>query len=191
LNLNAYSSPEKYIVLGEITGHYGIKGWVKVKSYTRPFQQIFEYPDWYLSLDKTNRKRKGWGLNSRLGPFNLKSGKKIGKNLVAWLSGVDSREAAESLIGKSIEIPEAWLPTPDNGEYYWSQLIGLKVTNVAGVDLGQVDHLLETGANDVLVVSDFDQNDNSIERLLPWSEQVVLDVDLEQGTIMVDWDADF
>lgn len=191
MNVNAYSSPENYIVLGEITGHYGIKGWVKVKSYTRPCEQIFQYPDWYLSADKTNRKRKGWASNSRLGPLNLKSGKKLGKNLVASLSGIDSRDAAESLIGKSIEIPEACLPALDNGEYYWSQLIGLKVVNTAGVDLGRVDHLVETGANDVLVVLDFDQNDKNIERLLPWTEQVVLEVDFEQRTILVDWDADF
>lgn len=191
MNVNAYSSPENYIVLGKITGHYGIKGWVKVKSYTRPCEQIFQYPDWYLSADKTNRKRKGWASDSRLGPLNLKSGKKLGKNLVASLSGIDSRDAAESLIGKSIEIPEACLPALDNGEYYWSQLIGLKVVNTAGVDLGRVDHLVETGANDVLVVLDFDQNDKNIERLLPWTEQVVLEVDFEQRTILVDWDADF
>lgn len=191
MNVNAYSSPENYIVLGEITGHYGIKGWVKVKSYTRPCEQIFQYPDWYLSVDKTNRRQKGWASNSRLGPLNLKSGKKLGKNLVASLSGIDSRDAAESLIGKSIEIPEACLPTLDNGEYYWSQLIGLKVVNTAGVDLGRVDHLVETGANDVLVVLDFDQNDKNIERLLPWTEQVVLEVDFEQRTILVDWDAGF
>jgi len=191
LNVNAYSSPENYIVLGEITGHYGIKGWVKVKSYTRPCEQIFQYPDWYLSVDKTNRRQKGWASNSRLGPLNLKSGKKLGKNLVASLSGIDSRDAAESLIGKSIEIPEACLPALDNGEYYWSQLIGLKVVNTAGVDLGRVDHLVETGANDVLVVLDFDQNDKNIERLLPWTEQVVLEVDFEQRTILVDWEAGF
>ncbi len=191
MNGNTHSSSENYIVLGEITGHYGLKGWVKVKSYTRPCEQIFDYHDWYLSADKTTLKRKGWALNSRLGPLNLKSGKKSGKNLVAWLSGIDSRDAAESLIGKSIEIPEAWLPALEKGEYYWSQLIGLKVSNTAGVDLGRVDHLVETGANDVLVVLDFDRKDKSIERLLPWTEQVVLRVDLEQGTIMVDWDVDF
>lgn len=83
------------------------------------------------------------------------------------------------------------MPALDNGEYYWSQLIGLKVVNTAGVDLGRVDHLVETGANDVLVVLDFDQNDKNIERLLPWTEQVVLEVDFEQRTILVDWDADF
>ncbi|MGI9318994.1 MAG: ribosome maturation factor RimM [bacterium] len=186
-------STDNYTVLGEITGHYGVKGWVKIKSFTRPAEQIFDYSEWYLSGSESKRIRQSWVVPVRLGPMRLKSWQARGKSLVACFSGIESRSEAEEIIGKSIEIQEHALPALDPGEFYWSQLIGLRVINTEGVDLGQVDHLVETGANDVLVVNevDVDSDADAIERLLPWTAQVVIGVDLDQGTILVDWDAEF
>lgn len=179
------------MTLGEITGHHGVKGWVKVKSYTRPIEQIFDYPEWYLSEKNLNRIRSNWVSTARLGPLQLKSSQASGKTLLASFGDVESRSEAEELIGKVIQIPEETLPELDNGEYYWSQLIGLQVENTEGLRLGRVNHLLETGANDVLVVTNVGVDGEVVERLLPWTEHVVITVDLEQGKLLVDWDAEF
>lgn len=179
------------MTLGEITGHHGVKGWVKVKSYTRPIEQIFDYPEWYLSENNADRIRSNWVSTARLGPLRLKSSQAGGKTLLACFGDVESRSEAEEFIGKVIQIPEEALPELENGEYYWSQLIGLQVENTEGIRLGQVDYLLETGANDVLVVTNAVADGEIVERLLPWIEEVVIAVDLEQGKLLVDWDAAF
>lgn len=179
------------MTLGEITGHHGVKGWVKVKSYTRPIEQIFDYPEWYLSEKRANRIRSNWVSTARLGPLRLKSSQASGKALVACLGDVESRSEAEGFIGKMIQVPEEALPELDSGEYYWSQLIGLQVENTEGIRLGQVDHLLETGANDVLVVTDKGADGEVVERLLPWTDHAVIRVDLERSMLLVDWDPEF
>jgi 16S rRNA processing protein RimM len=114
------------------------------------------------------------------------SGRLQGKNVIANLAEVDDRDQAEALAGANIMIRREQLPDLEEGEYYWSQLIGLSVENTEGVDLGRVDQMIETGANDVLVV----QGDR--ERLIPYvMEDVVKSVDLESQRIVVDWQADF
>ena len=179
------------MILGEITGHHGVKGWVKVKSYTRPIEQIFDYREWYLSEKKSIRIKSNWVSPARLGPLKLKFSQQKGKVLLACFSGVESRSDAADLVGKMIEVPQEALPELEKGEYYWSQLIGLQVDNTEGIQLGRVDHLLETGANDVLVVTNVGADGEAVERLLPWIEDVVISVDLEQGKLLVDWDAEF
>ena len=114
-------------------------------------------------------------------------GQRQGNNVVAELDGVLDRDTALELMGWDIFIRKEQLPKPQPGEYYWTDLIGLDVVTVEGVKLGKVDHLMETGANDVLVVID-----DEIERLIPFlQQQTVLKIDLATRSMVVDWDPDF
>ena len=113
-------------------------------------------------------------------------GRRHGKGLVAMLEGWENREAGRSLLGVQIAVDRSQLPALAPGEYYWADLIGLRVVNRNAVELGRVDSLMETGSNDVLVVRD------DRERLIPYVPgDVVLDIDLASGLIRVDWDPDF
>jgi 16S rRNA processing protein RimM len=165
--------PADWVVLGEIVGVYGVRGWVKIKSHTRPREAIFEYGSWHVGT------RDGWRLHE------LVSGRPQGPGLVAQLGDISDRDQARSLIGAQIAIPREQLPPAGPGEFYWADLEGCKVINRDGDDLGVVSHMLETGANDVMVVS------NGEERLIPYVGDFIDEVDLEAKVIRVDWDKDF
>ena len=180
-----------FIVLGEVTGHFGVKGWVKVKSYTRPQEEILAYNHWYLMPQVDGSGKRAGSKMTSLPMFTVAEAHKQGRNLIARLDGVVSRESAEPLIGQVINVPVEDLGPAGDGEYYWTQLMGLQVTNLAGAFLGKVDHLLETGANDVLVVIGEDGKGAQVERLVPWTEQVIIEVNLDQQSLLIDWDADF
>jgi 16S rRNA processing protein RimM len=158
------------VVLGRIAGLYGVRGWVKVYSETTPIENIFTYAPWIVG--DSERRVSEW--------------RRHGKGLVAHLVGCDDREAARSLIGEPVEIRRDQLPPPSGDEFYWIDLQGLEVVTLDGRSLGRVSHLIETGANDVLVIR------GERERLVPfvWG-QFVIDVDFERGVIRVDWDPDF
>ncbi len=182
-------SSEK-IVLGRITGVYGVKGWVKVFSYTDPMESIVDYSPWFIRAE--NRKHASWTM------VKLKAGKRHAKTVVAKLEHCNDRDQAMAYIGTEIAInPEQLEDLKEKNEYYWRDLIGLRVINQQNIELGVVTDIMETGANDVLVVAeektlsdDADSGDN--ERLIPWSmHNTVINVDLEQGIIEVDWDADY
>lgn len=167
------------LVIGRINGVYGIKGWVRIHSFTEPAENLFGYRNWKI------RRRDGWEA------ISIDSGKRQGKGLIAHIEGVDDRTAAEALKGNDIAVPLAELPELEGEEYYWHQLQGLSVVG-NGELLGQVDHLLETGANDVLVVLPCEGSRDKRERLIPWLRpDVVKAVDLQQQTIDVDWDPEF
>ncbi len=152
----------------------GVHGWVKVFSHTRPRENIFHYSPWFL---------RRAGVEKQV---SLSQGKCQGKLLLAKLDGIDSREQALSLSGADLLIDRSQLPEPESDEYYWTDLLGLTVSNTRQEVLGFVDGLLETGANDVLIVK------GDREHLIPFVQGVhVLSVDLEQGLIQVDWDMDF
>lgn len=168
-------SAQQYIVVGEISGVFGIKGWVKVYSFTEPRENILNYSPWIL--------RKGSDLKT----LEVLDGSLQGKAVVASLSGITDRDIAASLGGYEIVIDAGMLPEPEEGEYYWRDLIGLKVETEQGVTLGLVDYLLETGANDVLIVKDGEK-----ERLIPFLQgQFVKKIDLESSLMIVDWDPEF
>lgn len=168
-------STQQYIVVGEISGVFGVKGWVKVYSFTDPRENILNYSPWIL--------RKGSELKS----VAVLDGGMQGGAVIASLSGITDRDMAASLGGYEILIDENLLPEPEEGEYYWRDLIGLKVETEQGIALGVVDYLLETGANDVLVVKEDKQ-----ERLIPFLQgQFVKSIDLKAGLIIVDWDPEF
>jgi 16S rRNA processing protein RimM len=167
------------LIVGRISGVYGIKGWVKIHSFTEPNDNLFGYRDWKI------RRGDSWQ------DIEFDSGREHGKGLIAHIVGIDDRNAAELLKGCDIAVPRAQLPALEQGEYYWHQLEGLAVYS-AGQCLGRVDHLLETGANDVLMVKPCEGSIDSRERLIPWVQgQYVKQVDLEAETIEVDWDPEF
>lgn len=147
---------------------------MRVFSYTRPRDNIVHYQPWYLNQDGEWQEHE------------LAEGRQHGKGVVARLAGCEDRDAASRFIGAEIGVRRKQLPAAQPGEYYWSDLQGLEVVTLQGESLGTVDHLLETGANDVLVVT------GERERLIPFVPgHVVDDVDLERGEIRVDWDRDF
>jgi 16S rRNA processing protein RimM len=164
------------LLAGEISGVFGIKGWVKIFSFTEPRENILRYSPWLLQKNDQTQEIKVIG------------GQLHGNGVVAELAGISDRDMALGLMGFKILIRREQLPKPASDEYYWSDLVGLAVETDLGVKLGTVDHLLETGANDVLVIID----DNKTERLIPFLlKQTILKIDLEAGLIQVDWDPDF
>lgn len=170
-NAGAKDTP---LVMGRISAPWGVKGWVKVKSFTRQPDDLLAYRPWYLGSGDS------WQATAVL------NGHAQGKGLVARLAGCDDRAAAERLAGTDIGIYRHQLPQAEHNEYYWNDLVGVQVVTLEGRALGTVDHLLETGANDVLVVA------GDRERLIPFIQgQVIASIDLDAGVIRVDWDPDF
>jgi 16S rRNA processing protein RimM len=183
------------VILGRIAGVYGVKGWLKVFSYTEPMEAIVDYSPWYIRAES----RKPGLQNSR--PWTevkLEAGKRHAKTVIAKIEHCDDRDAAMSFVGAEIAIDNCQLEKLNGeNEYYWRDLIGLRVINRQGVELGIVKSLMETGANDVLVVvSEIAPEEGAekekIERLIPWTmNNAIIAVDLEKRMIEVDWDPDF
>lgn len=178
--MNATSAPaEDLIVIGKIVSVHGVRGDVKIYSFTDPIDNLLGYKRWTL--------RRGGEVKQ----VELVKGRLQGKVLVATLHGLNDREEARSYADFEICIPRSELPDLSGEDYYWFQLQGLTVINQLGQVFGRVDHLLETGANDVLVVKPFDGSLDDRERLLPYTDPCVLKVDLDAGEMRVEWDADF
>jgi len=187
------------VVLGRLKAPHGVRGWLKLVSYTEPDDNIFRYGPWYLE-DPLG----GWKQ------IDLLAQKRHGTGFVVQLSGIDDRDQASLLNGRKIAIEESCLPPPPANEYYWRDLMGLEVYGAQGEHRGRVKELLETGANDVMVVvRDPDSStqpgvenpaaptrhtargmvqDMGKEQLIPFIESVVREVDLVKGTITVDWE---
>ena len=175
---DATHNDHQLITMGRITGLYGVKGWVKVFSETEPREGISKYSEWLV------KRPHGWQR------FAVESGRKQGKNVVVKLAGIDDRDMAATLSGCEIAVTRDQFALAKPGEYYWLDLEGLKVTTIDGVELGIVDHLLETGANDVLVVRE--EGGETREHLIPYLPgQVVTDIDLQHKRMIVDWDPEF
>lgn len=165
---------QKWVTVGRVSGVFGVKGWLKVQSYTQPRDNIARFGAWTL--------RKN-GVDS---VFEVEDGHGHAGSVVAKLHGIDDRELARELIGSDIAVERERLPATSEGELYWTDLEGLEVRTTTGILLGKVDHLLATGANDVLVL------DGSPERLIPFvADAVVKEVDLGAGVIVVDWSPDY
>lgn len=171
---------DDFVVLGKLTSPYGVKGWLRVFSHTSPMEGILEYPEWVLRYAGRTETRQ------------VNQGRRQGKGLVVSLDRVTSREQAEQLAGADILLPKHALPELEPGDYYWHQLEGLRVVTLEGADLGRVNYLFETGANDVLVVAGDADAIDARERLLPFlPDEVIRDVDLDAGIMTVDWDPEF
>ena len=161
------------VILGRISGLFGVKGWVRVFSYTEPRQSILEYAEWML------RRNGDWTA------VQVAEARLHGKSVIVRLDGIVDRDAAAAYIGADLGVQRDKLPQQEQGRYYWADLEGLAVVHRDGRRLGTVAHLLATGANDVLVV----QGEREI--LIPFVlDTVILDVDLAAGVINVDWEWD-
>ncbi len=171
---------EDLTIVGQITSVYGVKGWLKIYSHTEPMEGLLSYKPWLI-------KRDGQWV-----PIHVETSRKHGKGLVAKLIKVDDRDIARQYCGADIAIERSLLPKLALGEYYWSQLEQLTVYTLSDQLLGKVSHLIETGSNDVLVVKGDSNSIDSRERMIPYlPDQVVKEINLETGSMRVDWDPEF
>lgn len=165
------------IVLGRVSGLYGVRGWVRVLSYTERREALLDYRRWLLET------ADGWMERT------VAEGRKQGKSLVARLQGIEDRDAAAEWIGADIAVARTSLPPAGKGEFYWSDLKGLQVRHRDGRTLGRVEYMLATGANDVMVVQRGGEPKQEI--LIPFVPDVyILRVDIAEGVIDVDWEWD-
>jgi 16S rRNA processing protein RimM len=155
------------IVMGRVLAPFGIKGWIKVQPFTDSVDGLLRYADWHL------------GTGEQWKVFRVVDASVHGASVIAQLAGVDDRDAAYALRGSSIGVERSAMPATSADEFYWSDLIGLRVLNLEGDQLGRIDRLLETGANPVLIVS------GDRERMIPFVAAVVREVSL------VDWGSDY
>ena len=169
------------VTLGRVAGVFGVRGWVKIVSYTRPAENLLDYSGWWLM-------HQGQEIKSK-----LVEGRAQGQGIVAQIEGqngqpITDRDVAARLIGAEIQVDRAALPELKEGEYYWADLVGLKVANEDGAELGQVESLTSNGAQDVLVL----KGEDGVERMIPFVRgPIVKSVDLQQGLIVADWQLDY
>ena len=161
------------VVMGRIGAPFGVRGWVWILADTDTPDSLFNYPDWLIGGDK------GW-QTVKVTTLELRP-----NGLVAQLEGIDDRDQVSRLRGQYVAVPRAQLPPTGDDEYYWNDLIGLSVINREGQVLGTVDNLLESSANDILVVK------GERERLIPFVAAIVDGVDLSERAIKVDWGLDY
>lgn len=165
--------PADLVIMGRVIGPRGIKGWIKIKTFTEFPDSLADYDVWWLNHGGAWRQHA------------VEDSELVHLGFSAKLQGCEDRNAAELLRGMEVALPRSSLPM-ETDAIYWVDLIGLAVQNQAGEALGNVDGLLETGANDVLVVKQ-----DGKEQLIPYTERVVLSVDLQAKRIVVDWQKDW
>jgi 16S rRNA processing protein RimM len=171
------AAAERMVVLGRLGAPWGIKGWIKVDSYTDPPGAILDYPVW--SLAKADG---GWE------PVRVAAGRPhgTGRLVVAEIEGVASPEDTRRYVGRDVAVPRSALPAPKAGEYYWEDLVGCRVATLEGVGLGVISHFLEYPAGPVMVV-----RDGARERWVPLAPRHLKHVDLGERRVTVDWDPEF
>jgi 16S rRNA processing protein RimM len=171
--MDGFGAPmaDRWVTLGRITGIHGVRGWVRVQSFTRPTSNLFEYGPWLI------RGIEHPALEHRAS----------GRGFVVRLAGVDDRELAGGLVGEEIQVARSALPEPEEGAYYWADLVGLEVICESGESLGRIDRLLETGAQDVMVIKL-----GTREHLVPFVQgPIVRSVDMEARQIVVRWESEY
>jgi 16S rRNA processing protein RimM len=181
-NSTATPSNPKRLLVGKINGLFGVQGWVKLFSHTQPRKNILSYQPWHIQIDGQ------WQT------LDILKGREQGKTIVAQLKDINNREQAQSMIGIDLYIEKSQLPKLPEGEHYWEDLIGLEVINQQQVVLGKVSNLVDTGANNVLVVSGDKESSSSKDRKehwVPYIEPFLISVDIGKKQILVDWDEDF
>jgi 16S rRNA processing protein RimM len=165
------------VVMGRVTAPFGVKGWVKIYSLTEQLGNLLEYPVWWLGHDGDWREMR------------IAAAKTQGKTLVAQFAGIEDRDAAVALKGLDVAVPRSQLPGTAENEFYWADLIGLRVVSTEQHEFGRVVRVMQTGANDVLVV--VSENGNERETLIPFIASAIQHVDLAAGVISVDWGKDY
>jgi 16S rRNA processing protein RimM len=166
---------ESWVAVGRFGSPIGVKGWLRVISYANPPENILNYLPWYAFKE---------GVKVFI---EQAKGKWQGQTLVVKIDSCHDRDTAKTFTNLEIYIDRKQLPALNEEEYYWIDLIGLRVFNQEQIELGVVDSLLATGANDVLIVKE----PNGKKRYIPYIDQVIVAVDLESKRLQVDWDAAF
>jgi 16S rRNA processing protein RimM len=161
------------VVMGRVTAPFGVKGWVKVHPLTAQVATLCDYPVWWL------------GKAGEWREMPVDEAKASGAMVVAQLAGISDRDGAAALRGWEVAVPRDQLPAPREDEYYWTDLIGLRVVNAAGHEFGHIVRMIGTGANDVLVVK------GKKETLIPFIAGVIRKVDFTAGQVEVDWGVDY
>lgn len=166
------SEVTRHIVVGEVAGAYGVKGWVRIHSHTEPPENILSYSPWRLDDDSRE--------------YEVLAGRRHGQDVVARLDGIETRDQATGLRFRKVLVSRDCFPPPEPGHYYWVDLVGLNVRTCSGIELGTVADMMATGANDVMVVR------GEREHLVPFIvDEYVKEVRLSEGVLVVDWDPDF
>lgn len=165
---------QQWVAMGYIKGVFGIKGWLKIAANTEYTDSLLAYPQWQLRKD------------GEILTVTIEAGKAVGDELQVKFEGIDDRDQAFLLRGYTIEIPRSEFAPTDEGEFYWADLVGMTVVNQEGLTLGIVKNLMETGANDVLVI-----HGEYGQKLIPFVSQYVGHVDSDKQTITVDWGLDY
>jgi 16S rRNA processing protein RimM len=172
--------PDDLVVVGYVSGAYGIHGWVRVKPYSSDADALLNARTWWL--DKPE-----------LRDVEMLQAKVHGGDVVAQLIGVVGRDTAEALKGATVKIPRSHFPALEKDEFYWVDLIGLAVENLQGEQLGQVFDLMDNGAHPILRVGPqaAEPDDKLQEILIPFVDQFVKTVDQKAKKIVVDWGLDY
>ena len=173
---------DSLVSLGSVLSPFGLQGAVKVFSYCRPKQSIFRYNQWLLVAESGDEKL-----------VTIERHQLSGKYLIVKLKGVDTPERAKEYKNWKIAVAEQQLEKSGEDTFYWYQLEGCRVVlQKTKQVLGVVSHLIETGANDVLVVVPSAESMDAKQRLIPWIiDNTVVDVDVVAKSIVMDWDADY
>jgi 16S rRNA processing protein RimM len=158
------------VVMGRVHAPHGLKGWIKVRPYTQEMEGLLEYPDWWV------------GTKGQWQQYRLSESALHGSTVVARFDGFTDRESAAGLKGKDVAVPRACLPQIGEDEFYWNDLLGMEVVQRNDAKLGLIGRILETGANTVLIV------EGHKEFLVPFIENVIVNVDLKARKLVVDWD---
>jgi len=173
--------PDSIVVMGEVAGTYGVRGWLKVRPFSESPQTLLDFPEWWM------RPKRGTAWKR----FSHVEGRLHSGSLIVALAGVESRESALAMKGFEIGVPRTALPAV-HGEIYWEDLKGLAVVNRAGVPLGEVRGVVQHGAHPLLrVAAPAGAADDKDERLIPYVPAIVDRVDMEARRIDVDWEADY
>ena len=163
----------KKLLIGKFNGLFGIRGEVKVFSYSKPCTNILSYKPWFIKLQNTWR------------PLEFTKGFVSSKNIVVRIMDVCNIDQAQQLLGLNIYIKRSQLAILEKDQYYWADIIGFKVINKQNIYLGNVSSILDTGANDVLIV------DGKKTHFVPYIKHFLIKVDLDKKQVLVDWDEDF
>lgn len=164
---------DRVVVLGKFAGAHGVRGWLRVRSFTEPPENLVGYRTWLV------------GHGDSWQPMVLEQCESSGREFRVKLAGIDDREQARELAGREIGVRRSELPTPPEGQYYWTDLIGLEAFAPAGESLGYVDHIRETPAHALLVLR------GTRERLVPLVHERLLEVDMAGGRLTLDWEPDW
>lgn len=169
-------SDEK-VVVGQFGAPHGVRGWIRVHSFTEPVDNLLDYQPWFIQPKGSDQ----WQ------PCPVEKVEFQAKGIVVLLKGIADRNQVALYTQCEIAVPRSLLPALPEGEYYWDDLVGLEVVTDKGVSLGKVDRLFETGSNDVLIVKD-----DKRERWIPYlMGSAVIAIDAEKKVITVDWDPEF